>query len=333
MKKLISLTLCLILSLAVFAGCTNGSGNTDTSGSASGTSSDTVKTDDYRLKVGTLKGPTGMGMAKLIKDGADKYDISISSDPEKLSPELIKGNLDIASVPVNLAAVINQKTNGKYQIAAVNTLGVLYLLENGNSIKTIADLAGKTVYATGKGATPEYILNHILTKNGLDTVKVEYKSEHSELAALMVKGDVVIGMLPEPNVTTVMSKNSNVRIALNLTEEWKRVSEGEAVQGCVIVSKDAIANHGELVNTFLSEYKASCEYVTANVKDAAALIAELKIVPSADIAEKAIPNCNIVYIEGEQMVSILNPFYKVLFDADPLSVGGKIPDESAYYKK
>ena len=239
----------------------------------------------------------------------------------------------LTAVPVNLAAVINKKTNGAYLVAAINTLGVLYIVENGNTVNSVADLAGKTVYATGKASTPEYILNYILSKNGLENVTVEYKTEHSELAALMVSGEVVLGMLPEPNVTTVLTKNSSLRIALNLTEEWKKVSEGESVQGCVVVSKKAIAEHSALVNAFLDEYKASVEFVNSNVADAAAMIAELGIVPAAAIAEKAVPNCNIVYIDSDRMVSVLNVFYKVLFDADPKSVGGTLPDESIFYRR
>ena len=347
-KKITALLLAVLTVLAVLSGCkTTGTGTKGTTDNAStstpsGSSDEGTTTtpgtdapDDYVLKVATLKGPTGMGMAKMINDDKDakKYDFTISSDPTDVTAALVSESLDIAAVPVNLAAVINKKTNGAYLVAAINTLGVLYIVENGNTVNSIADLAGKTVYATGKASTPEYILNYILAKNGLDNVTVEYKTEHSELAALMVSGEVVLGMLPEPNVTTVLTKNSDLRIALNLTEEWKKVSEGESVQGCVVVSKKAIEEHGALVNAFLDEYKASVEFVNSNVADAAAMIAEIGIVPAAAVAEKAIPNCNIVYIDGDEMVSTLNVFYKVLFDADPKSVGGTLPDESIFYKR
>ncbi len=345
-KKITALLLAVLTMLAVLSGCNaagNGTkGTTDTTPTPSGSSGEgttaapgTDAPDDYVLKVATLKGPTGMGMAKMINDDKDakKYNFTISSDPTDVTAALVSESLDIAAVPVNLAAVINKKTNGAYLVAAINTLGVLYIVENGNTVNSVADLAGKTVYATGKASTPEYILNYILSKNGLENVTVEYKTEHSELAALMVSGEVVLGMLPEPNVTTVLTKNSSLRIALNLTEEWKKVSEGESVQGCVVVSKKAIEEHGALVNAFLDEYKASVDFVNSNVADAAAMIAELGIVPAAAIAEKAVPNCNIVYIDGDRMVSVLNVFYKVLFDADPKSVGGTLPDESIFYRR
>ena len=346
-KKITALLLAVLTVFAVFSGCSTSGNDTknttdSTTTSAPAAISDgtetapgTDKPDDYVLKVATLKGPTGMGMAKMISDDKDakKYDFTISSDPTDVTAALVSGSLDIAAVPVNLAAVINKKTNGEYLVAAINTLGVLYIVENGNTVNSIADLAGKTVYATGKASTPEYILNYILAKNGLDNVTVEYKTEHSELAALMVSGEIVLGMLPEPNVTTVLTKNADLRIALNLTEEWKKVSEGESVQGCVVVSKKAVAEHGELVNAFLDEYKASVDYVNTNIADAAAMIAEIGIVPAAAVAEKAIPNCNIVFIDGDEMISTLNVFYKVLFDADPKSVGGTLPDESIYYKR
>lgn len=337
--------LTFIMLLTVLAGCADGaqSGRQSEEGSTAGSGSSSALTsenetdvpDDYILRVGTLMGPTGMGMAKLINDNKTdkKYDFTLSSSPTDISAALISKSLDIAAVPVNLAAVINKKTEGEYLVAAVNTLGVLYILENGNTVSSISDLAGKTLYATGQASTPEYILNYILQKNNLDTVTVEYKTEHSELATLMASGDAVLGMLPEPNVTTVLTKNENVRIALNLTEEWKKVSDGEAVQGCIVVSKDALENHKALVDGFLEKYKASVAYVNDNIAEAAAMIADIGIVPSAAVAEKAIPNCNIVYIDGDEMVSILTEFYKVLYDASPASVGGKLPDESLYYKK
>lgn len=343
-KKITALLLAMLTVFAVFSGCNTpdkDTGNTSSDTASSTTDGNTTDTpdtdapDDYVLKVATLKGPTGMGMAKIINNDKEnkKYDFTISSDPTDVTAALISNSLDIAAVPVNLAAVINNKTDGAYLVAAINTLGVLYVLENGNTVNSVSDLAGKTLYATGQASTPEYILNYILEKNGLDNVTVEYKTEHSELAALMASGEVVLGMLPEPNVTTVLTKNDDLRIALNLTDEWKKVSEGDAVQGCVVVSKKAVAEHPALVTAFLDEYKASVEYVNSNISDAAAIIADIGIVPSAAVAEKAIPNCNIVFIDGEAMVSTLNVFYKVLFDADPKSVGGKLPDESIYYKR
>ncbi len=318
-KKILAFIFSAIIVLSVFSGCKTGK---DSNG-------------DYTLKVATLKGPTGMGMAKLINDNtaSKKYEINICSAPDEISSGLIAGKLDIASVPVNLASVIFNKTEGKYLIAAINTLGVLYILENGNTINSIQDLSGKTLYATGKASTPEYILNYILEKNELEDVKIEYKTEHSELATLMASGEVTLGMLPEPNVTATMAKNSSIRVALDLTEEWKKVSDGEAVQGCVIVSVDAITNHKEEVDKFLDEYKASVNYVNENITDAAQIIANIGIVASPSIAEKAIPSSNIVFIDGNEMNSILLPFYKVLYTAAPSSIGGVLPDEAIFYKK
>ncbi|MBO4326793.1 MAG: ABC transporter substrate-binding protein [Clostridia bacterium] len=295
--------------------------------------------DDYVLKVGALSGPTGMGMAKLISDtkeggkSAGKYEITIYSSPDEIRAALISGTLDVAALPVNLAAVINTKTEGKYKVAAVNTLGVLYVLEAGNTINSIADLAGKKLYATGQASTPEYILNYILEKNGLDNVEVEYKTEHSELAALLISGQATLGMLPEPMVTNALSKNENLRIALNLTEEWKKVSDGEAVQGCISVSTDVISSHKAVLDSFLDEYKASVEFVNANPDEASKMIADAGIVAAEAVARKALPNCNIVYIDGNEMVSILTEFYGVLYAANPASVGGKMPDSELYYKK
>ena len=334
--KLLPLLLALLLSLSLFAAC---SGNQTDSGSSSATSdTDTTDTDadNYTLRVGTLKGPTGMGMAKLISDNNKNKskEISLFGAPEDLSAALINGSLDVAAVPVNLAAVINKRTNGDYLVAAINTLGVLYIVENGETLTSLADLEGKTLYATGQASTPEYMLNYILEKNGLkDKVTVEWKTEHSELATLVASGDVQYAMLPEPHVTTTLTKNSSLRAAINLTEEWDKVSEGQAVQGCLVVSKKVIDEHKAVLDAFLNEYKASVEFVNNNIPDAAVMIADIGIVGAAAVAEKAIPRCNIVYIDGDAMVTSLTEFYTVLFNANPASVGGTLPNESLYYQK
>lgn len=293
-------------------------------------------TDDTVLRVGAMKGPTGMGMAKLFTDNneSQKYETELFGAPEDISAKLISGNLDIAAVPVNLAAVIHKKTEGAYVVAAINTLGVLHIVENGNTVTSIADLEGKTLYATGQGSTPEYMLNYILEKNGLlDKVTIEWKTEHSELATLVASGEVTLAMLPEPHVTTVLSKNADLRAALDLTAEWDKVSDGEAVQGCIVVSKKAIEEHKDLVDAFLDEYKASVDFVNDNPTEASEMIAALGIVGAAAVAEKAIPRSNIVYIDGDEMIASLDAFYTVLYTANPSSIGGTMPSESLYYKK
>jgi len=346
--KLIALLLCLAMIATAVFGCakkTDDAAATDAPVATEATDTDATEepaateepVDDYVLKVGTLAGPTGMGMAKLMNDCAEggatagKYAITLYSSPDAIRSALLSGELDIAALPVNLSAVIWAKTSGKYQIAAVNTLGVLYMLENGSTVNSVSDLAGKTIYATGQGSTPEYILNYILEKNGITDATIEYKTEHSELATLMAAGEVVLGMLPEPMVTTVTTKNTDVRVALNLTEEWAKVSEGQSVQGCISVSTDIISNHKALLDTFLDDYKASVEFVNNNIDEAAEMIVAAGIVGAAPIAKKAIPRCNIVFIEGSEMKTILNQFYAVLYAANAASVGGSMPTDELYY--
>jgi len=334
--KLLPLLLALLLLLSLFAACSDNQTDSGSSSATSDTDTTDTEADNYTLRIGTLKGPTGMGMAKLISDNNQNKtkEISLFGAPEDLSAALISGSLDVAAVPVNLAAVINKKTNGDYLVAAINTLGVLYIVENGETLTSLADLQGKTLYATGQGSTPEYMLNYILEKNGLkDKVTVEWKTEHSELATLVASGEVQYAMLPEPHVTTTLTKNNSLRAAINLTEEWDKVSEGQAVQGCLVVSKKVIDEHKAVLDAFLNEYKASVEFVNNNIPDAAVMIADIGIVGAAAVAEKAIPRCNIVYIDGDAMVTSLTEFYTVLFNANPASVGGTLPNESLYYKK
>lgn len=295
------------------------------------------------IKLGTLKGPTGMGMAKLLSDNSNgesknSYSVTVAGAPDDITAAVISGDLDIAAVPTNLASVLYAKTEGEVQMLALNTLGVLYILENGNTINSVEDLKGKTIYATGQGATPEYVLNYILTKNGIDPekdVEIVYLAEHAELATQMSSGDVSIAMLPVPNVTSVLMNNSDVRIALNLTDEWNKVAGDDSVlsMGCVIVNKKFAEENKDAVNTFLDEYKASVEYVNNNIEEAADIMEMFEIIPKKQVAVKAIPDANITFVEGETMKTQILNFYQVLFDANPKSIGGAIPDDNFFYAR
>lgn len=292
------------------------------------------------IKVAAIKGPTSMGMVKLMEqnekgEAANNYDFTLAGSPDEIVGSIVKGEYDIAAVPTNLASVLYNKTDGKIKIMALNTLGVLYVVENGNSIQKINDLEGKTIYATGKGSTPEFALNYILDKNGIaDKVTVEYKSEHTELAALLSSGKADIALLPQPFVTSAMANNSELRVALDLTEEWNKVAEDGSTltMGCVIVQESFLKEHPEAVEAFLKEYEESVQYVTnaENIDKAAELIGSFDII-KAEVAKKALPECNIVYIDGDEMKTAVSGFLKVLFESDPTAVGGKLPDDGFYY--
>ncbi|MBO4220661.1 MAG: ABC transporter substrate-binding protein, partial [Clostridia bacterium] len=227
-----------------------------------------------------------------------------------------------------------KKTGGAVKVAGVNTLGVLYVLENGDTVNSVGDLKGKTIFVTGQGSTPEYVLNYILTKNGIDPEKditIEFLAEHAELAAQMTSGSVSLGLLPQPNVTSVLMNNSDVRIALDFTEEWRKVSDSDLVMGCIIVSKEFAEEHSDELETFLEEYGKSVEFVNSDADGASKLIEEAGIVPKAAIAKNALPYCNIVLDTGETMRSQMNGMLGVLYEANPASVGGSLPDEAFFY--
>ncbi len=334
MKKLteiLSLVLVLVLCLG-FVSCAS----TENNGTDSADTQAENGKENVTVKVAVLKGPTGMGMAKLMNDYGNEYDFTLASAPTDITASVIKGEYDVAAVPINLAATLYKKTNKAYSLAAINTLGVLYVLENGNTVNSVEDLRGKTIYATGQGSTPEYILDYVLTENGIDPdkdVTIEYKTEHSELTTLLAADKAAIGVLPEPNVTTAMSKNEDLRVALDLTEEWKKVSpDSEVMQGCIIVKNKFAEEHPEVFEEFLTRYEQSVEFVNDD-PSAAELIAQKEIVPSAAIAEKALPRCKIVFIRAEEAKDRLNGFLNVLYTADPQSVGGEMPDEDFIYKK
>ncbi len=310
MKRKIAILLALLLLLSVFAGC--------------------AQAPKTPLRVATLKGPTGMGMTQMMQDDKN-YAFTLSSAPDEVTAMVISGEADIAAVPVNLASVLYNKLNGDVRILAASTLGVLYVLENGATVHSVADLAGKTLYATGQASTPEYILQYLLLQNGVaDKVTVEYKAEHSELAALMASGEAALGMLPEPNVTAAMAKNPELRIALDLTEEWNKVTNASMVQSAIICRASYYDAHKAAVDAFLKDYAASVDYVNQNAPEAAAAMERLGVVPAAAIGEKAIPNCHIVCLTGAEMKTAVSAMLDVLCTANPKSVGGALPGEDFY---
>lgn len=295
------------------------------------------------VRVAGLKGPTGLSMVKLMSDNdagsaKENYEFSLVASPDEIIAKLSSGEADIAAAPTNLAATLYNKTSGGVQLAAVTTLGVLYLLTAGDAqIDSVADLKGKTLYATGQAATPEYAIDYILRQNGLTPgkdVTVEYKGEHAELASLMIAGKADIAVLPEPFVTQVLVKNSSAKIALDLTKEWQQAAGDKSVltMGCLIVRKAFAQQNKAALDTFLDEYQASAEYANSNVEQTAQLSEKYGIMDAA-VAQKAIPNCGITYMDGVEMKGKIPDFLNVLFEADPKSVGGKLPADDFYYQK
>ena len=299
--------------------------------------------DQLTVNVAAMKGPTGIGMAQLsslAEDGKTEYNYSITyaGSPDEVTGGLISGELDIAAVPVNLGAVLFNKTDGQILTAAVNTLGVLYVVEKGgDTIQSMADLAGRTILSTGKGTTPEYVLRYLLTKNGLDPdkdVKIEYYSEASEVTAQMAasKRDA-IAVLPQPYVTAAQLKDSSLRVVLDLTKEWNKVCDTQLITGVTVVRTEYAKENPDIVANFLRDYEKSIKAAQTDVAGTAALCEETGVVAKKAIAQKALPQCNIVYRVGDEMKADVNAYLKVLYDASHAAVGGKLPDANFYYTK
>ena len=307
--------------------------------SAASASQDTAASGDA-MRIAGLQGPTTMGMVRLMKDQESMesplYDVTMYGAADEIVPLLTKGELDAAAIPANLAATLYQKTEGKIQVAAVNTLGVLYVVTTGADVASVADLAGKTIYSTGKGTTPEYVLNYILTENGIDPAKdvtIEYKSEATEvLATLQSAGEGAVAVLPQPYVTAAQAQVEGLTVALDLTEEWNRIDpDSQMITGVLAVRSDYAQQHPEELEVFLADYRGSIEWVTAHTADAAQLVAEYGIVAKAPLAEKALPACNITYMDGADMKQALSGYLDVLYQQDAASVGGALPGDDFYY--
>ena len=357
MKRLLSMVMAAAMALSLVAcGGTAASGSTASSqaassapassqaesvpaSSAASASEDTAASGDA-MRIAGLQGPTTMGMVKLMKDQESMesplYDVTMYGAADEIVPLLTKGELDAAAIPANLAATLYQKTEGKIQVATVNTLGVLYVVTTGDDVASVADLAGKTIYSTGKGTTPEYVLNYILTENGIDPAKdvtIEYKSEATEvLSTLQSAGEGAVAVLPQPYVTAAQAQVEGLNVALDLTEEWNKIDpDSQLITGVLAVRSDYAEQHPEELEVFLADYRSSIEWVTANTADAAQLVAEYGIVAKAPLAEKALPACNITYMDGADMKQALSGYLDVLYQQDAASVGGALPGDDFYY--
>lgn len=291
------------------------------------------------VNVAALKGPTSIGLVKLMSDAAEDtsapyaYDFAVEAAADAITPKLIKGEFDMAAVPANLASVLYNNTNGEIVVLNINTLGVLYIVENGDTVKSVEDLRGKTIYSSGKGNTPEYALNYMLQANGLTPgkdVTVEFKSEHSECVAAILAEPNAVAMLPEPFVTTAQLANENIHTVLDLTKEWENASGKTLITGVMVARKSFVEENPEAVADFLAKYENSVDYANRNVAEAALLVDKYGIFTAA-VAEKAIPQCSLVFISGDEMKQKLSDYLTELNAQNPAAIGGKLPDDAFYY--
>ncbi|MCH4886054.1 ABC transporter substrate-binding protein [Acidaminobacter sp. JC074] len=358
MKKSLALIGIMLLALMVFVGCQANEANNVVENEVVENSNDQVEATEEAteeveeateveepvekpvLKIATLKGPTGMGMVQLMENdemmiSEIDYEFDIVGAPDQIIGQIVQGNVDIAAVPSNMGAILDVKTEGKIQVLAVNTLGVLYIVENGDTVNSLEDLKGKTVLGSGKGASPEYIINYLLAENGLtEDVTVEYAVEHSEVAAKVTTGDAPIVLLPQPFVTSVTLGSETNRIAVDLTAEWEKATDGLMLpMGAIVVNKAYAEENPQVIEKFMEEYKASVDFVNANPADAGVLVEKFGIIPKAALATKAIPNCNITLIPAQEAKESLQAFYEILHGFNPKAVGGKLPEDAFYYEK
>lgn len=352
MKKSLSLLLALTVS-AVLSGC---SGNQTETSAAPTTPAETAAAEttvaettteaavEIALpvtRIGSLKGPTSMGLVSLMDTqeksaDPDIYEFTMVTAADELLAKVASKELDIALVPANVASVLYNKTKGGISVIDINTLGVLDIVACDDSIQSIADLKDKTIYLTGKGTSPDYVIHYLLSANGLteDDVTLEFKSEAAEVAAVLKEDPEAIGLLPQPFVTAACAQNENLKIVLDLTKEWQAIQgEGgsQLVTGVTIVRNEFLETNNEQVTEFLADHEESAAFANEHAEEAALLIAELGIIEKAPIAQKALPYCNITCMTGEEMKAALSGYLQVLYDQNPQSVGGALPEDGFYY--
>lgn len=325
MRKVTAVALSFAMLGALLTGC--GSGKAE---------------EKVTVKVGALKGATTLGLLPLEDKAAngeagENYEFSMMTAADELLPMMIKGELDIALLPSNVASILYQKTNGGVTVIDINTLGVLYMVSGDSSVTGVENLAGKTIYLTGKGTTPDYVLHYILSGNGMDAdsdCTLEYKSEATEVAALLAENPDAIGLLPQPFVTAACAQNDALSVILDMNAEWEKL-QGEdgsrLVTGVTVVRNEFLQEHENAVATFMEEHQASAQSMNSDVENGAKLAATSEIIAKEPIALKAIPKCNITYIDGADMKQALSGYLEVLYEQNPESIGGALPGDDFYY--
>ena len=322
-KKIMALMIACVMLAAVCIGC----------------GAKAEEENGFVTRVGSLKGPTTMGLANMISEEQAKTDSSYSftmeTQADVILGQMVQGELDIALVPANVAAVLYQKTEGGISVIDINTLGVLYLVSGDTSVSAVSDLEGRTIYLTGKGTSPDLVLRYVLAGNGLttDDVTLEYKSEATEVAAVLAENPDAIGLLPQPFVTAACIQNESLSVIMDMTKEWESCSSdgSSLVTGVTVATKDYIENHPKALKAFMEAQKASAEKAVSDTEGTAEIIASLGIVEKAPVAAKALPACNIVYIDSTDMKTALSGYLNALYGLDPASVGGELPGDDFYY--
>jgi len=358
MKKFLAIF--TIISIMTFAGCSNDEEDAITEATDEATEIEAEETpaeetendtadepgeaavEAVEINVGVIQGPSAMGLVVVMDEAENEdavYNFTLVGSPDAVVPDIVQGNFDIAAVPPNIASILYNNTDGEIQVIAIGTLGVLYIVEAGDEITSVEDLQGRTIYASGAGGAPEFVLNYILEGNGIDPdndVNIEWLAEHTEVASRMAISEDGVAMLPQPFVTVAMTENEDLRIALDLTEEWDQVQAlddgptSALVMGVIVARREFIDQNPEAVENFLDRFEDSVQFVNGDIEEAAQLIEEFDIFP-APIATRALPYSNITFIEGTEMEELLSGFLQVLFEQNPESIGGEMPSEEFYY--
>lgn len=320
MKKFSRILITLGMTVMLLAGCTN--------------ASQPAQETKVSVRVGSLKGPTTIGLLQLMDEAeqgktALDYSFTMATQADELAGKLLTGDLDIALIPANLAANLYWGSNAKLQIIDVNTLGVLYLVSRDSELKNIGDLKGRTIYLTGKGTSPDIVLQYLLKANGISTddVTLEYKTEATEVAAVLTTGaeqsDEAVGVLPQPFVTVACAQDEELQVVMDLTKEWEKVQQdgSSLVTGVTVANREFIENHPDAVEAFLTDHRNSVDYINGNVDQAAAWAVAKEIIAKEPVARKAIPGCNVVCITGADMKQALGGYFMALYEANPKVVG------------
>ncbi|MDX9846980.1 MAG: MqnA/MqnD/SBP family protein [Tenuifilaceae bacterium] len=311
--------LLFLLISTIFLGCNQGS-----------------KSKDY-VTIATLKGPSAMGMIKLIDSLNHTSDkrirVEILNEPIQVRKMVIDGTADFAILPTTMAAILYNR-GIDYQLAAIPVWGTLYLFGTDTTITAWNMLRGKTINLMGKGMTPDVLFKHLLIENGINPdvdVRLDYRfPTHIDLANAVAAGQAKLGVISEPLVSLVMERNSKIKAIFDLNAEWQKVMDMPIAQTAFLVKGELANANKELVDRILKSYDYSTQWVNQNPDSAAHLIVKYDILPSVEVARKSIPRSNLYFSRVRSIRMEIESYLNVFYQMNPDIVGGRLPDENFY---
>lgn len=289
---------------------------------------------DEKINVACFRAGSAVSLTHARATKEDACVITFSNSVDEITSLIKSGKADIAALPLNTAAQLYNKTNGGIKIMSITALNSLYLVEKGDIIKKLSDFKGKTVVTSGKGTVFDYYLLYVLKESGIDPetdITIRYLDTYDDVVA-DAKGENSSGLCVVPcnYACEILYAEKGYDTVESFTNILKLKTEMVFAAECLAVRTEYLEAHPDLVEEFLDFADMSATFITSSARAGLYLI-DAKLFADEEKALANVFNCNPVCIQGDELVTLASENLKFLYELDPDSVGGALPDENIYY--